>query len=82
MNRRNFLRTLMGAAGAIVAGPTVLELAAESAPCWEAAFILPKAEVLACLSAEAINNRFLASTGVFTDLYFKHVITPSPWNHR
>jgi hypothetical protein len=47
MNRRSFLKRLLGAAGAVVAGPVALELAKKVAPTFESGFIIPAAEVKA-----------------------------------
>jgi len=37
---------------------------------------------LACLTNDAINNRFVAATGVITDLYFKQSVCLDPWREK
>jgi hypothetical protein len=37
---------------------------------------------LACLTHDAINNRFVTATGVITDLYFKQNVCLDPWRSR
>jgi hypothetical protein len=51
MNRRSFLKRLLGAAGAIAAGPVALKVAAE---------IFPQAP-LCNLAEEAINNAWVSA---------------------
>lgn len=52
MKRRDFFRTLFGAAAAVAVGPKVLELAAEVLPApakelaWESGFIIPSQEII------------------------------------
>lgn len=40
------------------------------------------ANPLACLTNDAINNRFVFATGVITDLYFKQNVCLDPWREK